>query len=103
LYARFLSPAGAESHITLTLPQAETVRGILIHPAYYLHTQCLLQVRDGNEYKTIKEFPASRDATIDPQRGFDQLAPIVESLPETTGSQFRLVFKNTKENSMISS
>lgn len=100
---QYALPAGAESHITLTLPQAETVRGILIHPAYYLHTQCLLQVRDGNEYKTIKEFPASRDATIDPQRGFDQLAPIVESLPETTASQFRLVFKNTKENSIISS
>ena len=34
---QYALPAGAESHITLTLPQAETVRGILIHPAYYPH------------------------------------------------------------------
>ena len=39
---QYALPAGAESHHPPHLPQAETVRGILIHPAYYLHTQCLL-------------------------------------------------------------
>lgn len=101
--SQYILPANTESYITLTLPEAETVRSIMIYPAFYLNAQCVLQAKEGNGYKTIKEFPASRDASTDPQSGFDQLAPIVESLPETTSSEFRLLFKETKENSIVSS
>jgi hypothetical protein len=92
-----------ESSISLVLPEEETARSILIYPGDYLNTHCILQIKEGNRYRMIKEFNADRDASLSTANGFDQKAPVVESLPETTGKEFRLLFKNTKDRSIISS
>ena len=92
-----------DSSISLTLTNESTVRGLLIHPGDYLNTSCTLQVKESNTYRTVKEFSISRDASIETQKGYDQKAPVVESLPETKGKEFRLLFNKTKDKSIISS
>ncbi len=89
--------------LTISFPEENTVRGIIVYPSNYLNAKCEVQVKDGNGYRTLKEFAMDRDAFADIQRGYDQRSPIAESLPETTGKEFRLVFKNAKEKSVISS
>ncbi|MDP4186564.1 MAG: glycosyl hydrolase, partial [Bacteroidota bacterium] len=89
--------------IVISFSKNETVRGIMLYPDKYLNAKCAFQVKDGNGYRTVKEFSLDRDVTIDIQRGYDQLSPIVESLTETTGKEFRLIFKNAKPKSIISS
>lgn len=92
-----------ESSVSFTLTGESTVRGILIHPGDYLNTSCTLQVKEGNTYRKVKEFSISRDASIETQKGYDQKAPVVESLPETKGKEFRLLFNKAKDKSIISS
>lgn len=92
-----------ESYISLSLPEASVARGILIYPGDYLNASCVLQVKDKGVFRTIKKFPLSRDISINTQKGYDQKAPIVESLPETEGKEFRLLFKEVKDKSVISS
>ena len=90
--ASYELPVNEESYILLTLPEEATARGIMVHSGDFLNTRCMIQVREGNEFITIKEFTAERDVTILTARGFDQKAPVVESLPETAGKEFRLLF-----------
>lgn len=92
-----------DSSISLTLADEATARGILIYSGDYLNTSCVLQVKIGDEYQNVKEFSLSRDVSIETQKGFNQKAPVVESLPESTSKKFRLLFKNTKGKSVISS
>lgn len=59
-----------------------------------------LQVKDGNEYKTISEFRINRyNASLNV--GFEPYAPIVVSLPKTVGKDFRLVISQIANGSGI--
>ena len=92
-----------ESSITLQLPERQFARSLLIYPGDFLNVHCSLQVREGNGYRTIKEFDADRDASLLLSNGFNQRAPVVESFPDAAGQEFRLVFSNVKANSTVTS
>ncbi len=87
--------------VDITLKQPATVRSLMIYPAKYrIHTRCELQVKEGEDYRTISEFEISR---INEQLnvGFDPYAPVNVSFPETTSDCFRLVFPKADPNSGI--
>ncbi len=87
--------------IDITLKETATARSVVIYPAKRsIHTQCEVQVKDGNTYRTISEFEISR---INEQLnvGFDPYAPLSVSFPETTSTNFRIVFPKANRDSGI--
>jgi hypothetical protein len=83
-----------ESYIGLTLPKAYTARSLEIYIYNHASANAELQVKNGNEFKTVKKFVINR-TNANLHVGFVPYAPIVISLPEVTSSEYRIAFSNT--------
>jgi hypothetical protein len=91
-----------ESHINLILPAATVARGVMIYPGDNFNARCQVQVKDGKEFRTVKTFTFDRSVR-GLCRGYDLVAPVVESLPEFETSAFRIVFTEVTGESVIDS
>jgi Icc-related predicted phosphoesterase len=94
-------PVG-ESFLEWDLAEEQVARSLVILPAGSFNANIELQVKDGEQYRKIKRFGASRHyGVLQLSMGFDLHAPITVSFPEVKAKTFRLVFRKTKENSSI--
>ena len=66
------------------------IRSLVFTTNGRINTNAELQAKDGDTYKTIREFVINR-SNFDLNVGFDPHAPIVLSLPETQTTTFRLL------------
>ncbi|MDR1339694.1 MAG: glycoside hydrolase family 2, partial [Prevotellaceae bacterium] len=93
-------PHGNESSITLTLPKAVSAQGLLIQIDGAFYSQGELQAKAGGKFTTVKKFNMDRtDEGL--SRGFHPFSPFAISFPETEASEFRIVFRNTNEQSAV--
>lgn len=78
-----------------------TLRSLKVFPAHRgINNPAKLQVKENNEYKTIAEFAIDRhNASLNV--GFDPFAPIVISVPATTGREFRILLNGLPSGSGI--
>ncbi|MDR2383501.1 MAG: glycoside hydrolase family 2, partial [Prevotellaceae bacterium] len=88
----FVQPG--ESYIGLTLPKAYTARSLEIYINNHAYANAELQMKNGNEFKTVKKFVINR-TNANLNVGFVPYAPIVISLPEVTSSEYRIAFSHT--------
>jgi len=92
-----------ESSLDIILPKAETVRSIAVYPAGNLNVAIDFQVKDGADYRTIKQFSVQR-TNYSVQVGFVPYSPVVVTPDEVQAQEYRLVFHRRGErNSMINS
>lgn len=85
-----------ETVIDIHFRQASTARSLLIYPAKQrIHTECELQVKEGNNYRMLSKFEIDR---TNPQVnvGFEPYAPVAVSFPETKSGDFRIIFSPSK-------
>ena len=94
----------ADTLLIYTLPKESIVRSVMVYPGDLLKATCEIQVKSSDGiYRTVKRFDMDRDAKTNIQKGFDQRAPVAESLPETRGREFRFVIRKLKDGSRIDS
>jgi hypothetical protein len=98
----YVLPAGQESSVELTLPEACTARSLTVSTRGYIYANAELLAKDGAEWKTVKRFNINR-TNGNLHVGFDPDAPIVVSLSEVSASEYRLVFHNASDAAYISS
>jgi hypothetical protein len=77
--------------ITLKLPQSSTARSLIVYPEGRFYSECELQAKIGNEFKSIRKFTIDRMNTA-LNVGFEPLAPVAVSFPEVQASEFRIRF-----------
>ncbi|MFV0417818.1 MAG: glycosyl hydrolase [Dysgonomonas sp.] len=87
--------------IDFSVNEPVTLRSFKYYMAHHgVNSPAKLQVKDGNEYKTISEFRISRyNAALNV--GFDPWAPIVMSVPKTIAKDFRLIISEIPNGSGI--
>jgi len=85
--------------IQIELPQARTVRSLSLFPAKTsFKANAEIQMKDATgHFKTIKTFQFNR-TNNKTSVGFIPFAPIVESIPATTSTAFRIVFSQINGN-----
>src|SRR5574344_754349 len=86
-----LEDASKDTTINLSSPVAAKVRSLVLYPVMKACSgSAELFVKDGENYRSVEKFQIDRsnDAI---NVGFEPYAPIVISVPETEGKQFRLV------------
>jgi hypothetical protein len=90
-----------ETTVDIVLPQKSIARSLLIYPSHRpIRTECELQVKDGDSYRSVKKFTINRtNPTL--SVGFEPYAPIAESFSETGAQEFRIVFRKANPNSGI--
>jgi hypothetical protein len=91
----------SESTIDLVLPKPAIARSLVIYPATRGNTDCELQAKIGNEFKTIRKFTLDRSNTA-LNVGFEPLAPVAISFPETSSAEFRILFSKTSNGNKLS-
>ncbi len=97
---RYLLPEGDESYIGIALPQPTAARSLIIYPSGITRTDCELLAKKGNDFVSVKKFTIDRTNVL-LNVGFEPLAPVAVSFPETESSEFRIVFRQTKKGSGI--
>ncbi|KAA6309405.1 hypothetical protein EZS27_039095, partial [termite gut metagenome] len=95
---RLVSSKDRVSYMDVVLPKAAPARSLAIYPAYgnRLRATVELQVKDKNEFKTIKQFEADR-SNFSVQVGFNPYAPVAVSFPEIEAKEYRIVFHNKQK------
>ncbi|MDR1581679.1 MAG: glycoside hydrolase family 2 [Prevotellaceae bacterium] len=93
-------PQEGESSITLTLPKSVSAQGLIVEIKGSFNSRGELQAKVGGNYATVKTFGMDR-TDIGLSRGFLPFSPFAISFPETTASEFRLVFRDTNSESFI--
>ncbi|MDR1224738.1 MAG: glycoside hydrolase family 2 [Tannerella sp.] len=93
-------PEKDESSITLTLPQPVSAQGLLIKIEGRFSSQGELQAKVNGDFVTVKKIRMDRTDT-GLSRGFLPFSPFAVSFPKTDASEFRLVFRNTNNASVI--
>ena len=71
--------------------QPETVRTLLFTTEKPIKTEAELFVKEGDDFRLLKKIVLDR-SNFSLNVGFNPMAPIVISIPETKGDKFRLVF-----------
>ncbi|MDR0620020.1 MAG: glycoside hydrolase family 2 [Bacteroidales bacterium] len=74
--------------------KAEKIRSCEITPFNNFIGDCELQAKVGDEYKTVKKFNIDRSNSM-LNVGWDKLAKVVITFPETEAQDFRIIFNNT--------
>ncbi|KAA6332803.1 hypothetical protein EZS27_018725 [termite gut metagenome] len=97
--ATYILPAG-ETSIDILFPQVTATRGLAIYPTGHFYAEVELQAKEGNEFRTVKQFKADRMNT-NINVGFAPNSPLVVSVPETQSQEYRLLFHQTREGSGI--
>ncbi len=95
---KFMNEARME--ITLSLPQPAVARSLVVYPEDRFFSECELQAKVGNEFKTIHKFTIDRKNTS-LNVGFEPLAPVAVSFPEVTASEFRVCFDRNYKGSIL--
>ncbi|MDR2287514.1 MAG: glycoside hydrolase family 2 [Prevotellaceae bacterium] len=93
-------PEGNESSITLTLPNRVSAQGLLIKIDDSFDSQGELQAKIDGVFVAVKKFYMDRTDT-GLSRGFVPFSPFAISFPKTDASEFRIVFRNTNNNSFV--
>ena len=92
-------PQGGEMTIDLKANAPFTARSLTVKPTEHpLGAQGELQVKEGDNYRTLSKFDINRTNTA-LNVGFDQFAPVVVSIPATTGTDFRVIIKGANAGS----
>ena len=92
-------PKGGEITIDLKANAPFTARSLTVKPTEHpLGAQGELQVKEGDNYRTLSKFDINRTNTA-LNVGFDQFAPVVVSIPATTGTDFRVIIKGANAGS----
>ena len=92
-------PKGGEITIDLKANAPFTARSLTVKPTEHpLGAQGELQVKEGDNYRTLSKFDINRTNTA-LNVGFDQFAPVVVSIPATTGTDFRVIIKDANAGS----
>jgi hypothetical protein len=97
---KYILPTG-KSFIRLTLSKNYTARSLEIYACGYTYAKAELQIKDGADFKTVKQFTINR-TNANLHVGFDPYAPIVIALPEVTSSEYCIVFDDVDEDACIS-
>lgn len=88
--------------ISLQLGKAMKARSLLLYPAHVpFKADVELQVKDGDDYRTIKTFQFDR-SNANKNVGFMPYGPVVVSFPAVKGQQFRLVFSHLSSQGGLS-
>lgn len=91
--------ASGRAVFTLTAPRDITLRSLEIKPAFrHIRAEAVLEVREGDVFRKICEFPIDR-TNPNVEVGWEPYAPVVVSIPATTGREFRLTFTGAAEDS----
>jgi hypothetical protein len=93
--------SSGESSVGLILPKAYAARSLTISVCGYAYANAEFQVKDGRDFKTVKQFVINR-TNGNPNVGFVPNAPIVISLPEIASTEYRIVFHNAGRDNCIS-
>ncbi|MDR1562726.1 MAG: glycoside hydrolase family 2 [Dysgonamonadaceae bacterium] len=93
-------PPKEEASITLTLPKPVPAQGLLIKIEGSFRSQGELQAKVNGQFVTIKEISMDRTDT-GLSRGFLPFSPFAVSFPQTEASEFRIVFHNTNNRSVV--
>ncbi|MDR1226355.1 MAG: glycoside hydrolase family 2, partial [Prevotellaceae bacterium] len=87
------APGWSKEEVEFTFAQPEKIRTLEIVPQTHFLASCRLQVKNGNEYQTVKEFEIDRsNGTLN--TGWDKLAKVVVTFPAIEAQEFRLLFEN---------
>ncbi|MDR1681778.1 MAG: glycoside hydrolase family 2, partial [Candidatus Symbiothrix sp.] len=90
-------PGRSKAEIAISLPEPEKMRTLVIHPVNLLFGECELQAKTGTEYQTVRKFEVDRSNNI-LNVGWDKLANVVITFPETEAQDFRLIFNNKRRS-----
>jgi hypothetical protein len=93
-------PEKEESYITLTIPEPVPAQGLLIKIEGRFKSHCELQAKVNGDFVTVKKFSMDRTDT-GLSRGFSPFSPFAFSFPKTEASEFRIVFCNTNNYSVV--
>jgi hypothetical protein len=99
--AQIRLPAG-ESSIEVRLPEEKIARSLVIYPAGMCRADVELQVKEGEVYRTVRQFVADR-TNSSLRVGFDPYAPVAVSFPEVQAREYRIVFQGARAGSAIRS
>ncbi|MDR3268252.1 MAG: hypothetical protein LBT83_04205, partial [Tannerella sp.] len=89
-FMRYQLPEQTESSLTITLPDASPAQGLTVSNSGRFSTDGELQIRKGDDYKTIRHFRIDHqnsNKTI--SLGFQPYAPLVLSFPEVKTTGYR--------------
>jgi hypothetical protein len=90
-------PGHSKAEIAISLPRPEKMRTLVIHPNNYFFGECELQAKTGTEYRTIRKFEVNRSNDM-LSVGWDKLAKVLITFPETEAQDFRLIFDNKRRS-----
>ncbi|MDR1022228.1 MAG: glycoside hydrolase family 2 [Prevotellaceae bacterium] len=88
------APGWSKEKVEFTFVQSEKIRTLEIVPQAHFSASCRLQVKNGSDYQTVKEFEIDRTHGA-LNTGWDKLAKVVVTFPEIEAQEFRLLFENT--------
>jgi hypothetical protein len=93
-------PAGGELVIDMETKVPFTARSLSVRPVERpMLTNAILQVKEADgTFRNLSDFQINRSNPA-LNVGFDPFAPVVVSFPATTAIHFRLIIKNTNQNS----
>ncbi|MDR3340580.1 MAG: glycoside hydrolase family 2, partial [Candidatus Symbiothrix sp.] len=93
--------AQPETILDINLPEPATARSLVVYPAHRpLSTECELQAKEGNDYRTIRTFSINRtNSTL--KVGFEPYAPVAVSFAGTEAKEFRIVFRKAGNNQAV--
>ena len=99
---KFILPAG-DAFIDLILPQPHAARSLVIYPVRGFNSEIELQVKEGEDYRTVKQFTLDRiaDHGILLSLGYEPYAPVAVSFDEVKSDMYRIVFRKTGNGSNI--
>jgi hypothetical protein len=86
-------PAYSRAEIAISLTKPEKIRTLAILPDNHFLGECELQAKTGTEYQTIRKFEVDRSNNM-LSVGWDKLAKVLITFPETEAQDFRLIFDN---------
>lgn len=85
-----------ESTLDFSFPSGSVARSLIFYPAGNLYADGEFQVKENGAYKTVKSFTINR-TNANLNVGFEPYAPVAIALPETSGKDCRIVFKNARK------
>ncbi|MDR0714994.1 MAG: glycoside hydrolase family 2 [Bacteroidales bacterium] len=97
--AKYILPEG-ESSISIVLSKEQTARSLLIHPAGVFYAEVEIQAKEGDAFRTVKQFKANR-TNLALNVGFEPLAPVAVTFPETRSNEYRIIFRKARKGSAI--
>jgi hypothetical protein len=93
-------PENVESSIAFTLPESVSAQGLFIRIEGRFRSQAELQAKVDGNFVTVKKFGMDRTDT-GLSRGFLPFSPFAISFPKISASEFRIVFRNTNNQSVV--